>query len=221
MKLALRLPFFSRFWYSPPPPSPSSRSRSSPHHHRRLLSRSATSTTPSSAPTPSGSPTPSTPPILKDDKNEDRIWMVPTAGGDAIAPDRRRRLLLAPPLEPRRQIHRLPLRTRTKARPRSGSSTASAAKPSASPTLPQDVDDFAWSPDSRRLVLVLRDASPEELEAAKEAKLKDKATPTPRKRKKTAKALGHRSPAIQSRRNRLPRSSPYPSLRIRLSRQDP
>src|SRR6266850_942066 len=34
----------------------------------------------------------------------------------------------------------------------------------------QDVDDFAWSPDGRRLVLVLRDASREELEAAKEAK---------------------------------------------------
>ena len=30
----------------------------------------------------------------------------------------------------------------------------------------QDVDNFAWSPDGKRLVLVLRDPSPEELEAA-------------------------------------------------------
>jgi dipeptidyl aminopeptidase/acylaminoacyl peptidase len=32
---------------------------------------------------------------------------------------------------------------------------------------PQDVDDFVWSPDSTRLVVILRDASEEELAAAK------------------------------------------------------
>src|SRR5262249_30819556 len=32
---------------------------------------------------------------------------------------------------------------------------------------PQDVEDFAWAPDGKRLVLVLRDPKPEELEAAK------------------------------------------------------
>jgi len=32
----------------------------------------------------------------------------------------------------------------------------------------RDVEDFAWSPDGRRLVLVLRDPTPEELAAAKE-----------------------------------------------------
>jgi dipeptidyl aminopeptidase/acylaminoacyl peptidase len=35
---------------------------------------------------------------------------------------------------------------------------------------PQDVEDFAWSPDSRRLVLLLRDPTPEELKAAKPKK---------------------------------------------------
>ena len=33
---------------------------------------------------------------------------------------------------------------------------------------PQDVEDFAWSPDGRRMVLVLKDPTPEELDAAKE-----------------------------------------------------
>ncbi len=32
----------------------------------------------------------------------------------------------------------------------------------------QDVKDFAWSPDSKRIVLVLQDPSPEDLEAAEE-----------------------------------------------------
>ena len=37
----------------------------------------------------------------------------------------------------------------------------------------QDVDSFRWSPDARRMLLVLRDPSPEELEEAKD-KEKDK-----------------------------------------------
>ena len=41
----------------------------------------------------------------------------------------------------------------------------------------QDVNDFAWSPDSKRLVLVLQDPSPEELE---EAKTKKKTREEPR-----------------------------------------
>ena len=32
----------------------------------------------------------------------------------------------------------------------------------------QDVDDVAWSPDGRRLVVVLRDPSPEELDEARD-----------------------------------------------------
>ncbi len=44
----------------------------------------------------------------------------------------------------------------------------------------QDVENFAWSPASDRLVLVLQDPSPEEIEAA-ESKAKDaKAKPKPR-----------------------------------------
>jgi len=45
--------------------------------------------------------------------------------------------------------------------------------------IPQGVDDFEWSPDSTRLVLVLRDPKPEDLEAAKD-KDKDKPAAAPK-----------------------------------------
>src|SRR5207247_9615623 len=44
---------------------------------------------------------------------------------------------------------------------------------------PQGVDDFEWSPDSTRLVLILRDPKPEDLEAAKD-KDKDKPAAAPK-----------------------------------------
>src|SRR5258708_3943197 len=49
---------------------------------------------------------------------------------------------------------------------------------------PQDVDDFAWSPDSTRLVVILRDASEEELaEAHAKGKEKDDKEKKPKTRK--------------------------------------
>jgi dipeptidyl aminopeptidase/acylaminoacyl peptidase len=47
----------------------------------------------------------------------------------------------------------------------------------------QDVEDFLWSPDGRRLALILRDPSPEELEEAKD-KAKDKDDDSAEKTKK-------------------------------------
>src|SRR2546423_739429 len=53
---------------------------------------------------------------------------------------------------------------------------------------PQDVDDFAWSPESKRLVLILRDPKPEELEEAKSReKEKDKESSDKEKKPKTPK----------------------------------
>jgi dipeptidyl aminopeptidase/acylaminoacyl peptidase len=106
---------------------------------------------------------------LKDDKNEDRIWMVPTEGGDAIpltaggvssshprwSPDGRFLAFLSARNDGKVQVWLL---NRLGGEAQKLTST------------PQDVDDFAWSPDSRRLVLVLRDPKPEELEAAKESR---------------------------------------------------
>jgi len=120
--------------------------------------------------------------ILKSDKNEDRIWMVPRTGGDAIAltaegvssshqrwsPDGKSIAFLSERNEGQTQVWLLSLR---------GGEAQRLTE------TPQDVDDFAWSPDGRRIVLVLRDPSPEELEAAKEAKENEGETPAKAKKK--------------------------------------
>jgi dipeptidyl aminopeptidase/acylaminoacyl peptidase len=123
--------------------------------------------------------------ILKTDKNEERIWMVPRSGGDAIAlsaegistshprwsPDGKTIAFLSERNEGQTQVWLLNLR---------GGEAQRLTE------TPQDVEDFAWSPDGRRIVLVLRDASPEQLEAAKEAKDKE-GDGSSKEKKKTAK----------------------------------
>ena len=111
---------------------------------------------------------------LKDDKSETRIWMAPTsAGGEAIAltaekvssshprwsPDGRYLAFLSKRNEGKTQVWLLN---------RMGGEAQQLTE-----TI-QDVDDFAWSPDGKRLVLVLQDPSPEDVE---EAKNKDKDKP--------------------------------------------
>src|SRR5882672_2011405 len=122
--------------------------------------------------------------LLKTDKNEERIWMVPRSGGDAIAltaegvssshprwsPDGKSIAFLSERNDRQTQVWLLGLR---------------GGEAQRLTDTPQDVDDFAWSPDGRCLILVLRDASPEELEAAKEAK--DNEGESPKERKKTPK----------------------------------
>lgn len=124
-------------------------------------------------------------PQLKDDKNEERIWMIPAAGGDAIpltaedssssharwSPDGKSIVFLSARADAKTQVWLL-------------SRLGGDAQPLTD--TPQDVEDFAWSPDGRRLVLVLRDASPEELEAAKEAQNKSGEAAT-KEKKKSAK----------------------------------
>ncbi len=107
---------------------------------------------------------------LKEDKSEERIWMVPFGGGDAIAmtaegvssshprwsPDGKYLAFLSARNEGKTQIWLLN---------RSGGEAQRLTD------TPQDVDDFVWSPYSTRLVVILRDPSEEELAAAK---IKDK-----------------------------------------------
>jgi dipeptidyl aminopeptidase/acylaminoacyl peptidase len=121
--------------------------------------------------------------LLKEDKSEERIWSVPTAGGDAVpmtaegvssshprwSPDGKYLAFLSARNEGKTQIWLLN---------RSGGEAQHLTD------TPQDVDDFAWSPDSTRLVVVLRDPSEEELAAAK---TKDKDVDDKDKKPKTKK----------------------------------
>ncbi len=124
---------------------------------------------------------------LKDDKSEERIWMVPTAGGEAVSmtaehvssshprwsPDGKYLALLSARDEGKTQVWLL---NRIGGEAQRLTDTA------------QDVDSFVWSPDCRRLVLVLRDATPEELEAAKDKdKSKDKEEGNKEKKPKAQK----------------------------------
>jgi dipeptidyl aminopeptidase/acylaminoacyl peptidase len=105
--------------------------------------------------------------LMKEDKTESRIWMVPFAGGEEIpltaegvssshprwSPDSKFIAFLSARNEGKTQLWLLN---------RSGGEAQRLTNN------PQDVEDFAWSPDSRRLCLVLRDPTEEELDAARD-----------------------------------------------------
>ena len=104
---------------------------------------------------------------LKDDEEKTRIWMTPTAGGDAIpltleevssehprwSPDGKYLAFLSKRDEGKTQVWLLN---------RLGGEAQRLTE-----TI-QDVKDFAWSPDSKRLVLMLQDPTPEDLKEASE-----------------------------------------------------
>ena len=104
---------------------------------------------------------------LKTDKNESRIWMISASGGDAARHDRRRRLLLPPRWSPDGKFLAF-LSERKEGKTQVWLLNRLGGEAQQLTDTPQDVEDFAWAPDGRRMVLVLRDPTPEELDAAKE-----------------------------------------------------
>ncbi len=146
--------------------------------------------------------------ILKEDKNEQRLWMVPTHGGDPIPMtaegvssshprwnfDGKFLAFLSARNNGKTQVWLLN---------RLGGEAARLTDTA------QGVDDFEWSPDSTRLVLILRDPKPEDLEAAKD---KDKPAAAPAKPNATPSAISIAAAPISTflmfPRNPSPRSLP-------------
>jgi dipeptidyl aminopeptidase/acylaminoacyl peptidase len=116
--------------------------------------------------------------MLKEDKNEQRLWMVSTHGGDPVpmtaegvssshprwSPDGKYLAFLSSRNAGKSQVWLLN---------RLGGEAVRLTE------TVQGVNDFEWSPDSTRLVLILQDPKPEDAEAAKE-KDKDKPAPKPK-----------------------------------------
>jgi len=116
--------------------------------------------------------------MLKDDKNEQRLWMISTHGGDAIpltaegvssshprwSPDGKYLAFLSARNNGKTQVWLLN---------RFGGEAERLTE------AVQAVNDFEWSPDSTRMVLILQDPKPEDAEAAKD-KDKDKPAPKPK-----------------------------------------
>src|SRR6266853_3141937 len=116
--------------------------------------------------------------MLKEDKNEQRLWMVSTRGGDAIpltaegvssahprwSPDGKYLAFTSARNAGKNQVWLLDRR---------GGEAQKLTE------VAQGVSDFEWSPDSTRLVLILQDPKPEDAEAAKESD-KDKPAAKPK-----------------------------------------
>jgi dipeptidyl aminopeptidase/acylaminoacyl peptidase len=119
--------------------------------------------------------------MLKEDKNETRIWMVSTHGGDPLPMTAEGVSSGHPRWSPDgKYLAFTSLRNNGKSQVwllnRLGGEAVRLTE------ISQGVNDFEWSPDSTRLVLVIQDPKPEDVEADKE-KEKDKDKPAPAKPK--------------------------------------
>jgi dipeptidyl aminopeptidase/acylaminoacyl peptidase len=124
---------------------------------------------------------------LNDDKNHEQIWMVPTAGGDAIALSAESASSSEPRWSPDGKY--LAFLSARSAASSSGKDADDEGKKQVwllntqggeaqqLTDAIQDVDNFAWSPSGDRLVLVLQDPSIDEIEASQN---KDKSDAKPK-----------------------------------------
>jgi dipeptidyl aminopeptidase/acylaminoacyl peptidase len=124
---------------------------------------------------------------LKEDKSETRIWLAATAGGDAVALTAEGVSSEHPRWSPdgqylaftssRKDVEGYEGKSQVYLLNRMGGEAQRLTDTA------QDVDDFAWSPDGKQLVLVLRDASAEELEEASDKSKNGESVEKPKKRK--------------------------------------
>src|ERR1700723_1648557 len=125
---------------------------------------------------------------LKEDKNRRRIWMVPTGGGSAIALTDENQSSSHPRWSPDgKYIAFISAREQgggdddeEKGKKQLWILNREGGEAQQLTDTIQDVDNFAWSPASDRMVLVLQDPTPEEIEAAENKAKESKAKPKPR-----------------------------------------
>ena len=199
-------------------PVPGRARRGAARPRASVRSRSTTSTTSarcatrSDRPTASGSPIPSPAPISDTDKNDTDIWMVSWDGRQQHPAHLDARQRVAPALEPRRQVHLVHVVApgrRSVAQVwllnRAGGEAVKLTD------VKGGVSDYAWSPDSKRLVLVVNDPDPK--------------APTPDAKSegcaaKTAEADRRRSLLLQGRQRRLSARRAHPPLSVRRRREE-
>jgi dipeptidyl aminopeptidase/acylaminoacyl peptidase len=122
---------------------------------------------------------------LKEDKNDERIWMVPAAGGAAIPLTAEKSSSSHPRWSPDgKYLAFLSARGAGKDDGEEANAQVwilnrAGGEAQQLTDTAQEVKSFEWSPASDRLVLELQDASPDEIEAAKQ-KDDSKAKPKPR-----------------------------------------
>jgi dipeptidyl aminopeptidase/acylaminoacyl peptidase len=115
--------------------------------------------------------------MLKEDKNEQRLWMISIHGGDAIPMTAEGVSSSHPRWSPDGKYLAF-LSTRNAGKPQVWLLNRLGGEAVALTETVQGVNDFEWSPDSTRLVLILQDPKPEDIETAKEKdKEKDKEKP--------------------------------------------
>jgi dipeptidyl aminopeptidase/acylaminoacyl peptidase len=124
--------------------------------------------------------------LLKEDRPEERVWAVPTAGGEGIPMTAEGVSSSHPRWSPNGKYLAF-LSARNEGKTQVWLLNRSGGEAQRVTDTPQDVDDFIWSPDSTRLVVILRDPSEEELAAAKTKDKEKEDTDDKDKKPKTKK----------------------------------